>query len=55
MSDQDLRERLHGEYIFSDDTALVVEPAELTQCLLTEFGRVCEGRKLRVNVEETRF
>ena len=35
----------------ADDTALEAESAEQLQCLVTEVGRVCERRKLRVNVE----
>merc|ERR1712001_819488 len=53
--------RVHGEsewilsqLLFADDTALVAESAEQLQCLVREFGRVCERRKLRVNVEKSK-
>ena len=36
--------------LFADDTALVSESEEKLCRLLNEFGRVCEGRKFRVNV-----
>ena len=36
--------------LFSDDTALVADSEERLCRLVSEFGRVCERRKLRVNV-----
>ena len=36
--------------LFADDTALVAESEQKLCRLVTEFGRVCERRKLRVNV-----
>ena len=54
--------RVHGEsewilsqLLFADDTALVAESAEQLQCLVREFGRVCERRKLRVNVDKSKI
>ena len=39
-----------NQLLFADDTALVTD-SELKLCrLVSEFGRVCERRKLRVNV-----
>ena len=36
---------------FADDTALVADTEEEKLCeLVSEFGRVCERSKLRVNV-----
>ena len=35
---------------FADDTALVAESGEKLCRLVSEFGGVCERRKLRVNV-----
>ena len=35
--------------LFADDTALVADSEKLCR-LVSEFGRVCERRKLRVNV-----
>ena len=35
--------------LFADDTALVADLEKLCR-LVSEFGRVCERRKLRVNV-----
>ena len=43
-----------SQLLFADDTALVAESAEQLQCLVREFGRVCERRKLRVNVEKSK-
>ena len=38
-----------NQLLFADDTALVAD-SELKLCrLVSEFGRVCERRKLRVN------
>ena len=36
--------------LFADDTALVADSKEKLCRLVSEFGRVCERRKLRVNV-----
>ena len=41
--------------MFAEDTALVAEPAKQFHCQVTEFGRACEGMKLRVNVEKARL
>ena len=39
---------------FADDTALVANSAEQLQCLVREFGRGCERRMLRVNVDKSK-
>ena len=39
-----------NQLLFADDTALVGDSDEKLCRLVTEFGRVCERRKLRVNV-----
>ena len=40
-----------NQLLFADDTVVVVADSERKLCqLVTEFGRVCERRKLRVNV-----
>ena len=36
--------------LFADDTALVADSDDKLCRLVSEFGRVCERRKLRVNV-----
>ena len=36
--------------LFADDTALVADSEEVLQQLVTEFSRVCDGRKLKGNV-----
>ena len=41
-----------SQLLFADDTALMAESAEQLQCLVTEFGRVCKRRKLRINVNK---
>ena len=39
-----------NQLLFADESALVADSEEKLCRLLTEFGRVCERRKLRVNV-----
>ena len=39
-----------NQLLFADDTALVAEAEENLSRLVSEFGRICERRKLRVNV-----
>ena len=39
-----------NQLIFADDTALVADSEKKLCKLVIEFGRVCERRKLRVNV-----
>ena len=38
-----------NQLLFADDTALVADSEKLCR-LVSEFGRVCERRKLKVNV-----
>ena len=42
--------RANGGMLFADDTALVADSDEKLCRLVSESGRVCEERKLRVNV-----
>ena len=44
-----------SQLLFADDTALVAESAEQLQRLVSEFGSVCERRKLRVNVDKSKL
>ena len=39
-----------NQLLFADGTALVADSEEKLCRLVSEFGRVCERRKLRVNV-----
>ena len=39
-----------NQVLFADDTALVADSEEKLCRMVSEFGRVCEKRKLRVNV-----
>ena len=39
-----------NQLLFADDTALVADSEEKLSRPVSEFGRVCERRKLRVNV-----
>ena len=41
-----------NQLLFADDTALVADSEEKLCTLVNEFGRVCERRKLRVNVDK---
>ena len=43
-----------SQLLFADDTALVADSEEKLQRLVTEFGRVCDRRKLRVNVGKSK-
>ena len=43
-----------NQLLFADDTALVANSEEKFCRLLSEFGRVCERRKLRVNVGKSK-
>ena len=41
-----------NKLLFADDTALVADSGEKLCRLVSEFGRVCERRNLRLNVGE---
>ena len=43
-----------NQLLFADVTALVADSEEKLCRLVSEFGRVCEGRKLRVNVGKSK-
>ena len=43
-----------NQLLFADDTALVADLEEKLCSLVSEFGRVCERRKLRVNVGKSK-
>ena len=43
-----------SQLLFADDTALVAESEEGLKRLVKEFGRVCDRRKLRVNVGKSK-
>ena len=43
-----------NQLLFADDTALVADSEEKLCRLVNEFGRVCERRKLRVNVGKSK-
>ena len=43
-----------NQLLFADNSALVADPEEKLCRLVSEFGRVCERRKLRVNVGNSR-
>ena len=43
-----------NQLLFADDTALVADSEEKMCRLVSEFGRVCERRKLRVNVGKSK-
>ena len=43
-----------NQLLFADDTALVADSEEKLSRLVSEFGRVCERRKLRVNVGKSK-
>ena len=48
-------ERLQvSQLLFADDTALVADSEEDLRRLVMEFGRVCDRRKLRVNVAKSK-
>ena len=43
-----------NQLLFTDDTALVADSEEKLCRLVSEFGRVCERRKLRLNVGKSK-
>ena len=43
-----------NQLLFADDIALVADSEEKLCRLVSEFGRVCERRKLRVNVGKSK-
>ena len=43
-----------NQLLFADDTALVADSEKQLCRLVSEFGRVCERRKLRVNVGKSK-
>ena len=43
-----------NQLLFADDTALVADSDEKLCRLVSEFGRVCERRKLRINVGKSK-
>ena len=43
-----------NQLLFADDTALVADASEKLCRLVSEYGRVCKRRKLRVNVGKSK-
>ena len=43
-----------NQLLFADDTALLADTEEKLCVLVSEFGRVCERRKLRVDVGKSK-
>ena len=43
-----------NQMLFADDTVVVADSERKLCQLVTEFGRVCERRKLRVNVGKSK-
>ena len=43
-----------NQLLFADDTALVADSKEKLSRLVSEFGRVCERRNLRVNLGKSK-
>ena len=43
-----------NQLLFADDTALVADSEEKLCRLVSECGRVCERRKLRVNIGKSK-
>ena len=43
-----------SQLLFAEDTALLADFEEKMKRLVTEFGRVCEKRKLCVNVGKSK-
>ena len=55
MIDRDQRECLVSLLFLADDTVLVTESTKRLECSVAEFGKVCEGSQLRVNVEKRKL
>ena len=43
-----------NQLLFADDTVIVDDSEEKLSLLVSEFGRVCKRRKLRVNVGKSK-
>ena len=43
-----------NQLLFADDTVLVADTEDMLCRLVSEFGRVCERRKLRVNADKSK-
>ena len=43
-----------NELLFTDDTALVPDSNEKLCMMVSEYGRVCDRRKLRMNVGKSK-
>ena len=43
-----------NQLLFADDTAVVADSEEKLYRLVSEFGRICERRKLRVNAGKSK-
>ena len=43
-----------NQLLFADDTVVVADSERKLCQLVTEFGRVCERRKLRVNIGKSK-
>ena len=43
-----------NQLLFADDTALVADSEEKLCRLVSELGRVCERRRLRINVRQSK-
>ena len=43
-----------NQLLFTDDIAIVADSEEKLCSLVSEFGRVCKRRKLRVNVGKSK-
>ena len=43
-----------NQLLFADDAVLVADSEEKLRRLVTEFGRVCERRKLKVNAGKSK-
>ena len=43
-----------NQLLFADETSLVADSEEKLGRLVSEFGRVCERRKLRLNVGKSK-
>lgn len=44
-----------GQLLYADDATLVADSEEKLQRMVREFGRVCEKRKLKVNVRKSKI
>ena len=53
--EQNVQEWMMNEFLYADDTVLIVHPKENLQRMVYVFGEVCWRRKLKGNVAKSKL